>query len=94
MRSTRWERAILDGAPFPLVDGAGLARGQWRGAGAGGGPIIRSSWFGLFVVALLMLGVLALLRVRFAVRFWRNIYLVGVALVIMRLLQLAWIAFS
>lgn len=64
------------------------------GAASGGGGAIRGLFFYAVLLPLLVLVVLAILRVRFAVFFWRRMYIVGlvyVALLLGRLaLQYVW----
>lgn len=50
---------------------------------------IRSLIVYLVVLPLLTLAVLAVLRVRFAIRFWRRLYLIGLLYVALLLARLA-----
>ncbi len=57
-------------------------------SGQEGSPI-RSAFFYLMVLPLLVMVVLGVLRVRFAVWFWRRMYIIGVVYVVFVLVRLA-----
>ncbi len=53
------------------------------------GSCIRSAFFYLMVLPLLVMVILGVFRVRFAVWFWRRMYLIGVVYVVFVLARLA-----